>query len=289
MKKPVLQYVILTVLLIIAVAFQTRLSVGIVGGVLRPYKVTSLPFDLKASAVLSTVYAEGQKAGLRPGDVLLAIDGRPYTGTVVLFRALERDHKHFSVTVRKPSGQVQTATVELPRSVSRFSGLGIRAVLFVLYLLMPAFCILLGFWVAFVRPRDSLAWLLLALMLGFSQAIEVHPETWGPVVRDLAEFYHTSLAATLPLWMFLFGLYFPEPFPPSKHGWLWRSLQWAMVTVLALFCLRDTAVAIGGMESLKSIAWLSPHASILDNVDGVLSFLAIGTFFGATCAKLWKA
>jgi phosphoserine phosphatase RsbU/P len=290
MKKPVLQYAVLTALLVIAVAFQTRNSVDIVGGLLRPYKVMGLPFHIaETRATLTNVGPDGVKAGLGVGDVILAIDGRPYTGTVVLLRALDRHYAQLRITVRKPSGQVRTVMVQLPRSESQFTGIGIRAVLFLIYLVMPVFCILLGFWVAFARPRDSLAWLLLALMLSFSQLIEVHPETWGIVIRDLAQTYHVALAATWPIWMFLFGLYFPEAFPRSKQDWILRPLQWGMVAALGLLCLMDIVVGVGAMESVRSIAWLSAYYPTLSKVGGVLSFLAIGTFFGATCAKMFKA
>ena len=292
MKKPVLQYVILTILVVIAVTFQTRNSVDVVGGLLHPSKDRTLPFELnETSAAFSHVNPDAEKAGLRRGDVLLAVNGNPYKGTVVLFKELARNPGavFMDLTVRTSSGQVKTVLVTLPYGTARFSKIGLVAMLILLYLVMPAFCILLGFWVAFVRPRDSLAWLLLALMLSFSQLIEVHPETWGPLVRDLAQLYHSALQGTWPIWMFLFGLYFPEPFRFGKRGWIWHSIKWLMVAVLSLLCAIGVLEAVAGMESVRSIAWLSPYAPRLDEADGILSFLAIGAFFGATCTKLWKA
>jgi len=290
MKKPLSLYVILTLLLAVAAAFQTRNSVDVVKGLLHPSQTRSLPFGLKeTSAVISTVTPAAEKAGLRHGDTLLAINGNSYTGSVVLFQALDKHTASVNLTVRTPPGQVQTVSVQFPPSANRFSEAGIVAILFLLYLVMPAFCIVLGFWVAFVRPRDSLAWLLLALMLSFSQLVEVYPETWGPVVRDLAQFYHTALQGTWPIWMFLFGLYFPEPFRGSKHALLLRSVKWLMVGALSILCMAGIVIAIGGMESVQSIAWLSPYASRLEEADGVLSFLAVGAFFGATFTKMAKA
>jgi hypothetical protein len=40
------------------------------------------------------------------------------------------------------------------------------AVIIMLKVVLPAFSILLGFWVAFVRPRDVSAWLLIGVLLG---------------------------------------------------------------------------------------------------------------------------
>jgi hypothetical protein len=43
---------------------------------------------------------------------------------------------------------------------------GTRLVPLIGAVVMPVFCLILGFWVAVIRPRDPLAWLLLALLLG---------------------------------------------------------------------------------------------------------------------------
>jgi hypothetical protein len=61
-------------------------------------------------------------------------------------------------------------------------------------ILTPAFCLLLGFFVTAIRPRDPLAWLLLAAG---------HVASGGDPVQFL-------FAGSWSIWILLFGIYFPE-------------------------------------------------------------------------------
>lgn len=85
-----------------------------------------------------------------------------------------------------------------------------------LKVVLPTFSILLGFWVAFVRPRDLAAWLLIGVLLGLSNLFASGIESWGRWVRDLAEFYRTGCNEAWPLCMLFFGLYFPQAFPAQQ-------------------------------------------------------------------------
>ena len=113
---------------------------------------------------------------------------------------------------------------------------------------MPAFCIALGFWVVLVRPNDPSAWLLLGLMLSFTQLVSAVPlfAKWGLGVLKLAYSYNLVLKTAWPIFMFLFGFYFPEPLPYFTQPGLWR--KWMPWIVVAPYASPDS-----GFESSWSL------------------------------------
>src|SRR5579863_4376825 len=86
-KPPILRYICLAALLLGVLLYQARVAIDILPG--QKVSVPSIE-PATASASLETVSPEAEKAGLRRGDVLLAINGKPYTGTVVLGMAIAR-------------------------------------------------------------------------------------------------------------------------------------------------------------------------------------------------------
>src|SRR5580693_1667053 len=98
-KPPILRYICLAMLLLGVLLYQVRAAIDILPG--GKVSVPSIE-PATASASLETVSPEAEKAGLHRGDVLLAINGKPYTGTVVLGMAIAgaRPGQNIYVTVR---------------------------------------------------------------------------------------------------------------------------------------------------------------------------------------------
>jgi sigma-B regulation protein RsbU (phosphoserine phosphatase) len=176
-----------------------------------------------ASAALDVVMPTAEKLGLHRGDILLAINGRKYTGSALLSEAYAGARVGDNISLRVRSGS-EIHTIEIPvtpgsTSISRI------AFDILLNVAMPIGCILLGCGVVLVRPRDFQAWLLLGLLLGFSQLLSAFKiEAWGPGWREWAMGYHMALAQAWPSFMFLFGFFFPEPFPYWMRFGRWRQL-----------------------------------------------------------------
>jgi sigma-B regulation protein RsbU (phosphoserine phosphatase) len=219
--------VCLAVLFAGAMTFQVRYAQDI----WRTEKV-DFPFvtPATASAKLEIVRSEAEKLGLRPGDELLAVNGQKYTGTSQLAEAYARVRPgdQITIVVRSASGE---RSVVLPVTAGSAS---LSQVIFdaLLTIVAPIGCVLLGAWVVLVRPRDKLAWILLGLMFCFSQLFgSFKIESWGPWYRDVAMAYRSALAAGWPIFMFLFGFFFPEPFPFYAKMPAWR--KWIPVLVIA--------------------------------------------------------
>jgi sigma-B regulation protein RsbU (phosphoserine phosphatase) len=132
-------------------------------------------------------------------------------------------------------------------------------------LLLPALSFLLGFYVAFVRPRDALAWVLLMLLLSVgSIAME------GRRSGTLIYFFQQTAINFWGIWMLLFGIYFPERWSfDKKYPWA----KWILLVPLAISGIFNLLEQIG-----RLFDWLAFWNSIDDFTspyDGVLTAFAM--------------
>jgi len=227
LPPPTLQYACLAILFVSAMWFQARYAHDI----WQEEKVSyGFVAPATASASLQIVRPSAEQLGIHAGDTLLAVNGRKYTGTSILAEAYANAHPgdHIDLTVKSPSGE---HTVVLP--VTPGTTPAAQVLFDVLFNnVAPTGCVLLGAWVVLVRPRDRLAWILFGLMLCFSQLFTSFKiESWGPGYRDVAMAYHTALGASWPIFMFLFGFFFPEPFP--FYARMGSGRKWIPLLIIA--------------------------------------------------------
>lgn len=290
-RPPIYQYVALGLLAVIAGGYQALVARDVLHGILHPESTYELPFAVDPGTGIITDTFAAKKAGLHEGDLLLAIDGVPYTGTRVIDEAVAKFHPTglFTVTVQSPAGKGSTAerTIKIPLTTFQTGGDSKGALLafrITLWIVMPCFGLILGFWVAAVRPRDPLAWLLLAVMIGFSQLIGFPTGAWGPGIRDFSRAYRLLADHLWPIAMLLFGLYFPEPFP-AKYQRRWNWLKWAMMILIVAFALPDVIVKTVDVERYTAVEGFSSLADRLETANTLLSFIAVGMFFAAIFMK----
>ena len=238
-----------------------------------------------ASATLAVVHPEAEAAGLRAGDELTAVAGRGFDGHAVLARAVASTPagSALSLGVRHADGSTLDASVVLARARERGPSAGEWLLGLVLGLAMPLLCLGVGFLVAFLRPRDKLAWLLLALMLSFLPFAGGRLLEWPSGLRPLAIAYNEALRSTWYLWLFLFGLYFPERFPFERR---WPWLKWLFVLPLVAAGLADVAIAVAEAESWRTAARLQATYAPWARPMLPLRMTAIGMFFAGIGAKL---
>src|SRR5258708_37719700 len=147
---------------------------------------------------------------------------------------------------------------------------------------MPVFCVVLAFWVAAVRPRDPMAWLLLGILLGFTQILGTPVLRWSGWMAYFGVFYYTALNQTWPIWMMLFGIYFPEQFPPGYWRKAATLLKWITLPPLALDALSGTIVRVGGLSTHGAVVgWLARIADTTDKPATILNYTSISTFLVA--------
>jgi len=272
------RYILLAIIFAIAAAYQAGITVDI----LRGLKVSVPYFALReGSAEVEAAQSAAEAAGVRRGDILIAVNGRPYTGTAVLAQeeVTAVPGTAIALLFRAPDGEQRT--VKLP--VTRAQGkLGDTALPIVLLLVTPVICLLLGCWVVLVRPRDRLAWLLLGMLLSFTQLFGSSSiQAWPPGIREAAVIYHIGLAWSWPIFMFMFGFYFPEPFPKGHRVQrLAKPIGW--------FVLLPLAVLGGATDALLSAAQITNYSASIpvrgavapfDYVAAFLGYVAVSGFF----------
>jgi phosphoserine phosphatase RsbU/P len=194
-----------------------------------------VPFDFDSdSHRLTEVYPEGLAAGLTKGEIFKRLNGQPYQGLAKLQE--ERLSAHpgdiWSVETRRPDGSAHEVKVQLqPRSAENAS-FSLLLRLSILFFLTPLICLLTGYWVVLVKPREPNAWMLLVL-LTFPEVVFLNPSMsigWGLLLR--ATWYYI-LQMVGPLILPLFGLYFPERSRIDiKSPWL----KWVVVGSGLLAC-----------------------------------------------------
>jgi phosphoserine phosphatase RsbU/P len=285
-KRPIFRYCVLAFLLAITVAYE----VPYLNDILRE-ETRNVPFfNIKtASDRVEGVSKEATEAGIKEGDEIISIDGHPYRGFADWVRPWTATRIGGSIVLVLRSADPShpgDRTVTLPVKATRMDPSHV-AVALILYFFLPAVCFVLGFWVAFQRPQDPLAWLLLALMLTFPHIIGSYKaEAWPAGWREAAMLYHLALGSTLPLLMFLFGRFFPESFPPhSSYDRIWRVMQWGAAVPFTIFALIGAIESVVNVTDFRAAALIDRRTHPLDSFMQVVVYVLIGSFFAAMGTK----
>lgn len=292
-RKPAIRHVCLAALLAVAVAYQLRFTeltfprfFGRPEGFDWPFLLLG---EFKDPFSVDFLSQQATQAGIHRGDTLVAVNGKPVTGAAVYGEAMAAarvgDIVRITLRSAQPGQGASERTVDLRLQQSNGGGV----VTLTLLVVLPFFCIALGFWAAFVRPRDALAWLLLALLLSFSTLPNAAVESWGPGVRDGAAIYHTALSSTLSIWMMLFGIYFPEPFPAGFRRPWWNWLKWALGVPLAVSAVANVIFKVGRLEDYAKIAPFVHALTPAERAFDVCGFLAVSCFFACVATKYHMA
>ena len=171
-----------------------------------------------------TIQMASRTIGVGPlaGDMILALNGRPFTSPAQLDNALAQAHpgdKLHLVLSERSGRAIETDVAIESEQVSDFSSAANTAIDICLFVLIPIVCLGLGFGVAFIRPHDRNAWILLFLLIGFS-GLAGSPD-WHRTSPNLSFFWETSCGAIWAISMMLFGIYFPSRFVLDRRiPWL---------------------------------------------------------------------
>ncbi len=209
-------YAGLALLFAIAIGVRVRSSINAIQ-TLNPGRRARPPIDLDDPGVrIVDVTREAEAAGILKGDLLRKVNGKPYAGMsdlyVPVWNAHQGDHIQLQVERVDSSGSKWIdADVTLPSLLRKPQTAQDWITGIVIGIIMPAFCVLLGFFVVAVRIRDPLAWMVAFVLLGFSQttggtslfALFARSDWFQPILIA----YHQSLSNGWPIAMFLFGIY----------------------------------------------------------------------------------
>jgi sigma-B regulation protein RsbU (phosphoserine phosphatase) len=288
-KPPTVQYICLTVFFVLVCAYQVRATVYYFPEFFQLH-AAGWPFiPAYTGGRPRTTFSLGNalEAGIKEGDTLVAINTRPFTGTAVFGEAIARAKvgDTMQVTVQAP-GEATPRTLNVILAPHKLFLSHVGVVLIVmLKLVLPVFCILLGFWVAAVRPRDPSAWLLLPVLLFLSTLYNAGIESWGVGIRDLATVYRYMLGFTWPLFMFLFGLYFPERASERENPRWWRWIKSIFIPTVILLAVLVTVEKVGEIEDFALVSRLDAFLERMGPLIFLLNFVGVGSFFASMKIK----
>jgi phosphoserine phosphatase RsbU/P len=286
-KRPILLYSLLGTLFAITLLYQARYLPDLIHR-----ETLHFPFFFVETGgdQITFTTPEAVSFGIHNGDRLLAVNGMPFTGSGVLGQAFRKARVGVPLEVTivsKDAPMGEQRNIQLPVTSSPFNSWNTFSDL-VVEVALPASSLLLGFWVAFRRPRDPMAWLLLALMMSFPNILQTFiVEGWPPGWRVAGLLYELTLEAMFPISIFLFGRFFPEPFPQgSRYDRSWRALQWFCALPFALIALLGVALSVGALGNYRSIGGLYNALKPLQIPAQICTFILIGSFFSAMAIKL---
>jgi sigma-B regulation protein RsbU (phosphoserine phosphatase) len=238
----------------------------------------TLGFRLEA---VSGLQPEAEAAGIKLYDVMKRVDGQPFNADVQIENALEKrrpgDLLRFDLA--RPNGREYTAIVKLAPVRDQPASLKAWLVESVIEFVLPIFCLALGFYVAAARPDDVAAWMLLGLMIGFSQIVEGFLWVWP--LEEAAVTWHFILGTPYGAWLvFLvgFAIVFPERAEfERKRKWL----KWVLLGPLVYQTLFFFVFSEGLGYDIAAIRFMKPalEFQIRVPVYVILSMVAVGSFF----------
>jgi phosphoserine phosphatase RsbU/P len=286
MKKRTLLYIPLAILLLVTLGAFVLHSFRVYEGLKRIIYVAEVRSPLVTDKNgISQLQPEGEAAGLKKGDRVLEINGRGIYGEQVFYEELLKTHAgepiNFTIERKNVIGEAarQVITVSAAKGeISMFERISDFAITLIFHLLLPGISFLLGFYVAFMRPRDAQAWILLFLLLGIG-AIGMEGGREGGLVRVFQETAMNFVGVA----MLLFGIYFPERLEFDRK---YPFAKWILLVPLAFAGISNLFEQIG-----RALGWRAIWESLdnltrpFDSVFTLLTMVAMGMFFAALATK----
>jgi len=277
-NKPTLQYAVLTLLLLWALTAQLTYSGFVIYAQANLKKDLPVPFTTREySTRIAELRPSYENSGLEIGDDVAALNGTRVEGAKQIDELRFNLHPGdtLAVTVRRTANG-RSQTLNVPVLMHPYPSGAIRWVTALcVSALLPLSCLIVGFYIAFARPRDPLAWITMAMLASFGQLAGsgISWAIWSPW-REMLLIYHAILANSWPLWMVLFALYFPVPFGfIRRHPWL----NWALAVPSILFGVLDL---YGYSKEGSHLRELGSLAGFLQAAYRPVSLLFTGYVFG---------
>jgi sigma-B regulation protein RsbU (phosphoserine phosphatase) len=281
-------YGLLGLLFIWALAYIVPTSRDVIAVVFRPTTVVATPFlaAWPGGELQFTSRDLGQRSvpPLRRGDRLVSVDGQPFRANWEIARRTNAAGPTGTLRVvvarKTKDGATEeiASTVSLRSTAEREGALALRALAAVVGLLMPWVCVLVGFWVAAVRPRDPLAWLVLFMLLGFQVAAyrQLASEGWPTGLRVSAAIYGAVFGGTWPVTFPLFGIHFAGRLEGERrHGWI----KWIVLAPVAAYAAGEVVVAIAATLDLRGLVGVMRLMEAAEPFAQMFGMVAISMFF----------
>lgn len=276
-------YTLFALLALLVTVYEVQYLRYVSSLLLHPTHVVRAPFDYSPARGITSLNPEAARAGVKEGDTLLEINGKPYTGLAVLQQNLAQStpHQPMGLLLREalPAQAAQAAAppvrkvirLEPIRSKRISPGRLFRATVQVV--LVPLLCLSLGFGLVFTRLRDPRAWIAFVLMISLSQQYRVFGWKGTPSLPLL--FYQESAPLLIGIVLLLFAINFP-----ARAGWdaLRPWLKWMLLAPLACIVLVTTFSHIAQYRYVGMLPRVFPLLNFIEDLGTVLNLCCIPIF-----------
>jgi signal transduction histidine kinase/DNA-binding response OmpR family regulator len=215
-------------------------------------------------------------AGIRTGDVVLAVNDRELRGVGVLDSTVVNARPGDVIRLTVARGPLPAQTVRVPLLPRLPSSSENGYLLFAICVLLPLACQVLGFWIAWTRPHDARAWLLLIVAIGFGHRVTLTSEfreaTWhaGYAMAYLLAVVHTYFG-----WLLWLSIRFPARLRLDERlPWL----KWLVLAPIFAFTAQNIVYQETLVHSRVWASWLSAPTQLGWAVAEPLRRIALGLF-----------
>ena len=273
---------------LLAIAATSHVGMAIRAARFLRHTVMILPARLDAPWPTVTDVREEAGAALRVGDRVLEVNGITPSGRADISKAMQasQDGSPVQIRLRRGEESLDVTVPAVPRpGPPAWIAWTLSCVVFVL---TPIVCLGLGFWVAFARPRDGRAWVLLGLLVSFAQVpgsgfLEVFE--LPDAIRAPTIIYRAICSNLWPVCMLVFGLYIVRPFKwERRHPWV----KWTLIAPSLLAAVLKAAVWWADSENFAAVDRLRVLFRELRMAEIVLSMVCVGLFFFFLHKKYWS-
>lgn len=230
-------YALLLLLCAVALSYQIRSTIQLLH---TPARVRD-PFSgiIAVAMRVARPLPEAASAGLRTGDKLLAVDGKPFRGVGDYYEALQhaKPGDLLRVQAQAKDSPPRDVSISLRLNSAPSAAASDRA-LRIFLLLVPWLMIGFGIWVAAVRVRDVRAWMLFFVLAGLSALYDNVRNLYGyaDFLRPITIGWQNFISNTFSIPLLLFGIYFPDRLNLDRR---FPWLKWLIIAPLLLLLGRN--------------------------------------------------
>lgn len=238
-------------------------------------------------ATLTLLLPETREAGLIAGDRVLTVNGRPYLSGDVVEQEARRSEPGMPMVVtyrRNGDPAPRTASVTLRAVHPRNQPLWSWVVLTFLTV-ASFFCLVTGLYVAFARPLNGNAWLILGI-LSFFNSLFIATQTLSGPLKPVAMIWATVSQSAMPICLMLFGVYFPDR---SKIDIRYPWIKWTLMLPIFVLAPLDLLQEFSRSYNFSLAAWLVPFSVTFGTIETVIAIGAINYFFISLFFKIRTA
>ena len=218
------------------------------------------------------------------GDQILAIDGKPLRSDRQFQENVysHRPGEKMTLTLSKPGGEAFETSVTIPAIAVAFANSGQVALDIALAIVLPLVSLFLGAFVVAMRPTDRNAWLLLLLMISYTETVN---SDFG-LPSSFQLLWTVVWGSMWALFMMLFGVYFPERFEYDRKR---PALKWLLLVPFLVLEAGKAALTLLGAYNLDAAAPFRPVFVFLYFAENVIAILTIGVYFTSIWIKSQRA